>query len=160
MIIRWESAAPVLAATRLTMPPAFAELYAVGVAGLPPQMLMMALSGGGGRGRGRGREGGGREGGTPPAENQPPVDPVARQKEIVDKLLHAVSLSAKGRDPQAAVVVQQTTATQTLIFGFEKTALPLTAADKDLLFTLKLGALTVKAKFDPKEMMFDGKLAL
>ena len=48
----------------------------------------------------------------------------------------------------------------TLIFGFPKGALPLTAADKDVQFTMKLGPLTVKAKFEPKEMMFKGELAV
>jgi hypothetical protein len=79
---------------------------------------------------------------------------------MIDKLLHSVSLSAKGRDPQSAVLVQQTKVDQALLFGFEQASLPITANDKEVLFTLKLGMITAKAKFEPKEMMFDGKLAL
>ena len=88
------------------------------------------------------------------------MDPAARQKQAIDKLLHAVTLTAKGRDPQTAVVVQQTKASGSLIFGFEKKSLPLTEADKDVQFVMKLGMVTAKAKFEPKEMMFEGKLAL
>ena len=161
LTIRWETAAPIQAATRLELPEAFAALYGLSVTGIPPQMLVMALSGGGGRGRGRGgRDGGGREGAAAPPENQPPVDPAVRQKEMVAKLMQAVTLTAKGRDPQVAVTVLQTKASQALIFGFERKSLQLTEADKDILFTIKLGMLTAKAKFDPKDMMFDGKLAL
>lgn len=80
---------------------------------------------------------------------------------MVAKLMQAVTLTAKGRDPQVAVMVLQTKASQALIFGFERKSLPLTEADKDILFTIKLGTmLNAKAKFDPKDMMFDGKLAL
>ena len=161
MTIRWETAAPIQAATRLELPEAFAALYGISVTGIPPQMLVMALSGGGGRGRGRGgRDGGGREGVGAPPENQPPVDPAVRQKEMVAKLMQAVTLTAKGRDPQVAVTVLQTKTSQALIFGFERKSLKLTEADKDILFTIKLGMVTAKAKFDPKDMMFDGKLAL
>lgn len=157
LIIRWETAAPMLAATHMELPESFKDLYAISVTGLPPQLLMMALNGGG-RGRGRGRDGG-RDGGAPPVE-EPPVDPVVRQKQMIEKLLSSVTLSAKGRDPQSAVVVQQTKTSQALIFGFERTSLPLTVADKDVQFTIKLGVLTAKAKFEPKDMMFDGKLAM
>jgi hypothetical protein len=147
LVIRWESAAPVQAATHLELPESLAGLYAISITGLPPEMMRMALAGRGGRGRGA---------------EQPtaPVDPAVRQKELIDKLLHSVALTVKGRDPQSAVVVQQTKIAQTLVFGFEKTALPLTETDKEVLFTLKLGTISAKAKFEPKEMMFDGKLAL
>ena len=79
---------------------------------------------------------------------------------MIDKLLHAVTLTAKGRDPQQAVVVQQTRIQQALIFGFERSALPITVADKDLTLTLKLGMVNAKAKFDPKDMVYEGKIAL
>jgi hypothetical protein len=46
-----------------------------------------------------------------------------------------------------------------MIFSFSKEALPLAAADKEVLFTLKLGA-TFKAKFELKEMMYGGQLAI
>jgi hypothetical protein len=58
VVVRWENADPVLAATKLQLPPNLANHYAIGVTGLPPQMLAMALAGGRGGGR-RGRCGAG-----------------------------------------------------------------------------------------------------
>ena len=156
MTVRWESAAPMMAATHLELPETFAKLYAISITGLPPQMIAMALNGGGRGGRGRG-PGGPPDASAPP---QPPADPAVRQKEMVDKLLHSVTLSAKNRDPQSATMVMQTKVTQALIFGFEKISLPLTGSDKEVLFTLKLGMLTVKVKFEPRDMTFDGQLAV
>jgi hypothetical protein len=71
-----------------------------------------------------------------------------------------VSLSVKGKDPQSAVVVLQMKSTQGLLFGFEKVSLPLTAADKEVLFTFKLSMIAAKAKFELKDMIFDGVLAV
>jgi len=161
VIVRWENARPVLDATKIHLPPELESTYAISVTGLPPQ-LIAALLASGGRGRGRGPEGGaGREGGGPPPEMPAaPEDPAARQKAMVDRLLHSVTLVAKGKDPQNASLIRQTNNNETLIFGFPKKDLPLTAADKDVLFTMKLGGLSVKAKFEPKEMMYKGELAL
>lgn len=156
VVVRWESAAPVLHATRVKLPPDLTEHYALSVTGLPPQMLATMLTGGG-RGRGQGRNG--REG-APPAEAQPQEDPAARQKAAIERLMHSASLSAKGHDPVTADLVRQMNGNQTLVFGFPKQALPLAAADKDVQFIMKLGALTIKAKFEPKEMMYKGELAI
>ena len=152
----------------MKIPADLADHYVISLTGLPPQMLAMMLAGGGGRGGrgggagGRGgRDGGGREGG-PPAEvqPQPQEDPAARQKAMIDRLLHSVTLSAKGRDPQNADLIRQSSGNQTLIFGFPKQSFPLTASDKDVQFIMKLGSLTVKAKFEPKDMMFKGAVAV
>jgi hypothetical protein len=159
VIVRWENAKPMLDATKLALPAELASQYAISVTGLAPQMIAGVLSGGGGgggRGRGRGREGEP----TADAAPVPQEDAATRQKAMVDRLLHSVSLSAKGQDPQNATLIRQTDGNMTLIFGFPKDALPLTAADKDVQFTMKLGPLTVKAKFEPKDMMYQGELAL
>ena len=161
VVIRWESATPVLAATKFQLPPALADHYAISITGLPPVLLAMMLSGRGGRGgRGRGREGV-EEGAPPPeAEAQPPADPAAEAKARQDRLLHAATLSAKNKDPQTADTVLQTADKQTIIFGFLKTNLPLAPTDKDLEFNLKTGAGGFKAKFEPKEMMYKGALTV
>ena len=151
VLVRWESASPVLEATKLKLPPDFAEHYAISVTGLPPQLLAMMLTGGGGRGRGR-------DGAA--AEAPPPEDPAARQKAAVEKLTHAATLSLKGHDPEIADLVRQANGNQTLIFGFPKQALAIAATDKDAQFTMKLGTLTIKAKFEPKEMMYKGELSV
>jgi hypothetical protein len=157
VVIRWESAAPVLAATKFQLPPALAGHYAISITGLPPQLLAMVLNGRGGRGRGRE----GAESGAPPdAEAQPPADPAAEAKARQDRLLHAATLSAKNKDPQTADTVLQTADKQTIIFGFLKANLPIAPTDKDLEFNLKFGPMTFKAKFEPKEMMYKGALTV
>ncbi len=135
--VRWESAPPVLDATRLTLPPAFRDSYAVSVTGLPPAVLMMGARAG---------------------ENLPD-DPAARQRAGVERLLAATTLTAKGREPQKAAFVVQSNDLTSLIFGFGKTQ-PFSLDDHELVFHMQLGGAAVHAKFEPKEMMWNGKLAL
>lgn len=137
VVIRWENAKPLMEATKLKLPPVLDDHYAISVTGLPQQLIMMALNGGGAG-----------------------EDPAARQKAAYDRLLHSAVLSARGKDPQTADQVVQTTDKQTLIFGFSKGSLPLAAADKDVQFAMKLGIVTLKAKFDPKEMTYKGELSI
>lgn len=141
VIVCWESAEPVLAVTKMRFPADLDSHYVIGITGLPPRLLIMGLNG-------RGQE------------TQEPEDPAARQKAVVERLRRAASLSARGREPHTADIVRQSADKQALIFGFSKSGLPLTTADKDVLFVLKLGRMTVKAKFEPKEMTYEGKLAV
>jgi hypothetical protein len=174
VVIRWENADPILAATKFQLPPNLANHYAISVTGLPQQMLAMVLTGGGrggGRGRGRDREGKGGEGKggenkggeasqaeAPPAAPATPEEQAAQAKARQDRLLNSVTLAAKGKDPQHADLVMQTSDKQTLIFGFPKEILPLAANDKDVEFVMHVAVMTIKAKFEPKEMMFKGSL--
>ncbi|HKD08353.1 MAG TPA: hypothetical protein VKB79_20800 [Bryobacteraceae bacterium] len=151
VIIRWESAAPVLGATKFQLPAPLAEHYAVSITGVPPAQLAMAVAGRGGMGRGRNPEG----------EQAPaPSDPQAEAKARQERLLHAVTLTAKGHDPQNPDVVLQTADKETLIFGFLKSSLPLTANDKDVEFAMRAGFTVYKAKFQPKEMLYKGALSV
>jgi hypothetical protein len=166
VIVRWENAAPVLEATKFQLPSNLQNHYAISITGLPPQMLAMIVAGRGGRGGGRGRGREGAEGAQPdaapaePAAPQTPEEQAALAKARQDRLLHSVSLGAKGKDPQSADAVMQTSDKQTLIFGFPKDALPLTAGDKDVEFVMHAGPMTIKAKFEPKEMTYKGALTL
>jgi hypothetical protein len=163
LIVRWENAAPVLEATKFQLPPNLQNHYAVSVTGLSRQMLVMLVnSGERGRGEGRGRMG--QAGDAPPADQTPPAPPTPEEQAALVKareqrLLHAVSLSAKGKDPQSADAVMQTSDQQTLIFGFSKDALPLGPGDKDVEFVMHTGTMTIKAKFDPREMNYKGVFA-
>jgi hypothetical protein len=152
VIIRWESAAPVLGATKFQLPAPLAEHYAVSITGLPPAQLAMVIADRGGMGRGRNPEGD-----QPPAA---PVDPQAQAKARQERLLHSVTLTAKGHDPQNADVVLQTGDKETLIFGFPKSSLPLSANDKDVEFAMRAGFTVYKAKFQPKEMLYKGALSV
>jgi hypothetical protein len=51
-------------------------------------------------------------------------------------------------------------AASTYLFGFSKELLPLGVGDREVLFTLRTGLMSVKAKFEPREMLYHGKLAL
>jgi hypothetical protein len=46
------------------------------------------------------------------------------------------------------------------LFAFAKELLPLSATDKEVLFTLETNQYSIKARFDLKEMVYRGKLAL
>src|SRR5262249_9965916 len=87
-------------------------------------------------------------------------DAAERQKVVIERLTHAASLSAKGHDPQSADMVRQIQNGRSLVFGFSKQNLALTPAEKDVEFVLKLGGLAVKAKFQPKEMLYKGELSV
>jgi hypothetical protein len=152
VVIRWESATPVLSATKFQLPAPLAEHYAVSITGLPPAQLAMAVAGRGGMGRGRSSEG--------DQQPAPPPDPQAEAKARQERLLHAATLTAKGHDPQNADLVMQTADKETLIFGFLKSSLPLTANDKDVEFAMKAGFAVYKAKFQPKEMLYKGALSV
>jgi hypothetical protein len=79
-----------------------------------------------------------------------------------DRLKAGAELSAKGRPPIQPGLVSQRNSTW--IFGFSKDLLPLTIADKDIQFTVKVGAsftaTLLRATFNPKEMTYRGTLAL
>ena len=49
---------------------------------------------------------------------------------------------------------------ETVLFAFSKELLPLTPADKEVLFTLETNQYSIKTRFDLKEMMYRGRLAV
>jgi hypothetical protein len=139
----WQSAQAISDAHPLKFPDTLNGHYLIAVTGIPGQALNAALQGNGGR------SGGGAGSGTP----APPADPNAGLK-------RGATLTAKGKAvPNADVVVSMNKST-TILFGFSKGALPLTAADREVDFELKLGGLSGKARFILKDMMYNGELAL
>ena len=70
------------------------------------------------------------------------------------------SLQARGRDSVGAGAEEPTQRGRVVLFAFSKELLPLTARDKDILFTLETDQYSLKARFDPKEMIYRGMLAL
>jgi hypothetical protein len=47
-----------------------------------------------------------------------------------------------------------------LLFGFSRNSLTLTKDDKEVFFSTTLGRLVVRARFNPKEMLYHGQLAV
>jgi len=54
----------------------------------------------------------------------------------------------------------QPAAAQALVTGELKELLPLQSTDKEIIFTLDTDQFSVKARFDPKEMIYRGMLAV
>jgi hypothetical protein len=143
VVVRWESAKPLLEATKVALPQPFESHYAVSITGVPLPTLQRALTDADER-----------------KEPEAPEDPAARQKAMVERLLAATTLTPKGRPAVAADLMIQSPDKQSLIFAFQKQSLPLAENDKDVTFDMNLRTLKVKAKFELKEMLYQGTLAL
>jgi hypothetical protein len=70
----------------------------------------------------------------------------------------AANLKIRGKDSVDAVGNLRTR--DTIIFAFSKELLPLAVADKEAMFTLDANEFSVKVRFDLKEMIYRGKLAV
>jgi hypothetical protein len=81
-------------------------------------------------------------------------------EELVDWLKNSATLSAKSREPVQAGIVATSRGGAMVLFGFLKELLPLSIKDKDVVFKLDTNQLALKTKFEPKEMIYRGKLAL
>jgi hypothetical protein len=78
----------------------------------------------------------------------------------VERLKAGAMLQAKDKDPEGAGVARRAPSDEAWLFGFSKELLALSAADRDVEFSLHSGPMIVKAKFEPREMMYRGQLAL
>jgi hypothetical protein len=74
--------------------------------------------------------------------------------------LPAAVLSARKRPPEQAEFVALISDKLTLLFGFPKRNPVIKASDKALSFSMDLSGIRIKARFDPKEMIYRGQLAL
>jgi hypothetical protein len=135
--VRWESAKPVIEALKAQPPDAFANHYVISVSGIP-------LS------PGRRRAAPGDEEGNAPSAA------------MLDRLKGLTTLQPKGRESAQPGIVQsqRQLGDEVLLFGFSKEILPLGPKDKEILFTTLLGSFHVKAKFNLKDMMYRGNLAV
>jgi hypothetical protein len=80
-----------------------------------------------------------------------------KEDDMLDRLKGSAFLQAKGKEAIQPGVVQRSKDGSEVLFGFKKEFLPLSASDKDVQFSLNTGQISVKAKFDPKEMVYRGK---
>ncbi len=140
--VTWESAQPLRDALKYPMPGDFANHYAIGVANLP-----IAVEGGRLP----------RKGAAPPPGGPPKA---VSQEELLDWLKDAATLRAKSREPVAAGLIRPARGGSMVLFGFSKELLPLSLDDRDIVFLLDTDQMSVKTKFDPREMIYRGMLAL
>jgi hypothetical protein len=82
-------------------------------------------------------------------------------RNAMDRIKQVTTLKCKGRQPIGPAAVQEDTSNGAVyLFGFAREALPLSKDDKDLVFTTHIGRLAYVAKFNPKEMLFRGEVAV
>lgn len=130
ILIRWESAQPILDALRVPLEADFAGHYVLSATNLP-----ITIVGGSGRGS------------------------QAIPEETLDRLQNGATLEARGNGPVEAGFVRRNHI-GAFVFGFLKDQLRLDPSDRDIVFKLDLQHLLVKTKFDAKEMIYHGKLAV
>jgi hypothetical protein len=75
-----------------------------------------------------------------------------------DRLKAGATLQIKGKPAAQAGVVWRLP--QGMWFGFAKEFLPVTPQDREVTFNLNIAQLAIRTRFDPKEMTYQGKLAL
>jgi hypothetical protein len=130
VIVRWESAQPILDALRAPLASDFEGHYVLSVTNLPFTEARRA----------------GRGGETAPDDN-------------LDRIQNGTTLQVIGKDPAEAGIARRTRI-GSILFGFSKDQLRLTPNDGDIVFALNTQQLTLKTKFDAKEMLYHGELAV
>jgi hypothetical protein len=141
--VRWESAQPIRDALKSPLPQELAGDYVISVSGVP----ILA----------RGRQH------TEDGENEATISK-GLSAEVLERIKDLTYLEPKGKEPaQPALVLkgQITSAGMpTLLFGFPREVMPITADDGQVTFTTNLGQIEVRAKFVLKDMMYHKELAL
>jgi hypothetical protein len=77
---------------------------------------------------------------------------------MMERLKASATLQAKGKSPYQSGVIWRSKAGTW--FGFAQESMPLTASDRDVLFLFRANQLELRATFQPKEMLYLGKLAV
>jgi len=78
----------------------------------------------------------------------------------IDPLKASSSLTAKGKEPVQAGTIVRGRDKVTVFIAFSKELLPLTTRDREVVFSLDTDQIGLKAKFDPRQMLYKGELAL
>jgi hypothetical protein len=129
-IVRWESAKPVLAALKKTLPPQLADHYVIGVSGFPFGL------------------------------RNPQSDESADTRLDDLKQITTLRAKGKDPAQAGIVLRSSDSDGPLLLFGFSRDVIELTPSDKNIEFETQLGPLGISAKFEPKQMRYRGELAL
>ena len=132
-IVRWESAEPIIDATKAdatkaALADAFANHYVIGVSGFP---LGDAIS----------------VSGLPTLSDR-----------AMEQIVTASSLTPKGKPMAKARVAQVVVGGVRL--GFSQESIQISRGDEEVAFATVINRMTIKAKFNLKEMMYRGTLAV
>jgi hypothetical protein len=141
--VRWESAKPVQEALKTPLPEGLAGAYVISVSGVPVVQPGRQHSD---------------DGDTDTTVSKGLSD------EVLDRIKSLTYLEPKGKSPAQPSVVQKgsisSSGTPTLLFGFPRDVVALTAEDKEVAFTTRLGLIDVKTRFNLKDMLYRKELAL
>jgi hypothetical protein len=141
--VRWDSAQPILDALKTPLPDAFANHYVISVIDFP------LLSD-------RRRQDTDQDSGSGSSNSQQQDD-----KKMLDDLKQYTSLQPKDKDrAQPGIVQRQTASGNIFLFGFAKEFFDFGKNDHEVDFSTRLGRLVIRAKFDPRDMMYHKKLAV
>ena len=130
IIVRWESAQPILDALRAPLAADFADHYVVSVTNLPIVAPPRPARG----------------------SNPAPDD-------TLERLQNGATVQVKGKEPAEAGIARRTRI-GSILFGFSKDYVRVSPGDREIIFKLETGQLTLQTKFDAKDMTYRGKLAL
>ncbi len=132
VIVRWESAQPILDALRAPLAADLEGHYVVSVTNLPFTEAHRA----------------GRGGETTPDDT-------------LERMQNGATLQVKDKDRDTAEAgIARRTRIGSILFGFSKDQLRLSTSDGDIVFALNTQQLTLKTNFNAKEMIYHGKLAV
>jgi hypothetical protein len=141
--VRWESAKPIQAALKTPLPEGLSETYVISVSGVP----ILESS------RHRTEEG-----------DAPSTISKGLSDDVLERIKNLTYLEPKGKSPAQPSIVRQgsigSSGTPTILFGFPRDVMPLTADDREVAFTTQLGRIEIKTKFNLKDMMYHKELAL
>jgi hypothetical protein len=130
--VRWESAQPVRDATNGPLPRQFANYYAISLTGFNL--------------------------GAPNVSVYPDAgDPTNFTKNFLQQIRAASSLKSKGKVATAALVHGAGSA---VLLGFSRRSFQLSLEDESVEFATTIARLSVKAKFDLKEMIYHQTVAI
>ena len=129
-IVRWESAKPVLAALKKTLPPELADHYVIGVSGFPFGL------------------------------RNPRSDESEDTRLDDLKQITTLRAKGKDPAQAGVVLRGSDSDGPLLLFGFSRDVIEVTPSDKNVQFDTQLGPLEISAKFEPKQMRYHGELAL
>lgn len=133
--VRWESAQPIIDATRTPFPEAFANRYVVSVNDFPLQQQSR--------------------------RNSDDSSSSGASLDKLDELKMYTIIQPKGKsNAQAGLVQMVPEGSGNLWFGFSKDMITLSADDKEVEFSTQIGRLMIKAKFDFHAMKYHGKLSV
>jgi hypothetical protein len=131
-LVRWESALPICAALKKSVPPEASQFYLISVTGLPMR---------------------------PPNTAAEKDDRTGR---VPDMMKQSTSLERKGKDPIPPdhIEIVEEAEGSSLRFSFPRDSKPILVEDKEVTFVTRMGPISVKAKFPLREMLYKSQLAL